>query len=351
MDLSSESERRSLPPHVTYRDHQARLRIAPGVTVGAHARQFHRPQDCTWCPHRPQRFRRLRRDAVLEAEHRGTAVHLAARGREVVAAEAGLVTACSGDIPHTTTFDADGRVGSDLAAPSDQPRRLPSLMGAMGSLHVRGIGGVSAFLVDAEVRRDPAMLVEDLDRRSAEADIDLPAQMRMRNAVQAAVRLDVVVDVDPGLAPLRVLVAPGGKRPQRRTVQIVEPGAAAAFRLVERPLVQCGQCSGAMVSRSSPREKNVWLRSGAMIQRSTFWTAASTFALSLRRVGPRRQHGGSVVRGQFLVRGVQVRLVAAGPADRSVSLSGTPFTLSVGCSSGHHPKLRPMLKSRGSTSS
>ena len=34
--------------------------------------------------------------------------------------------------------------------------------------------------------------------------------------------------------------------------------------------------------------------------------------------GPRRQHGGSVVGGQFLVRRVQVRLVAAGLTDRSL---------------------------------
>ena len=40
-----------------------------------------------------------------------------------------------------------------------------------------------------------------------------------------------------------------------------------------------------MASRSSPSEKNVWLRSGAMIRRSTFWTAASTFALSRGRPG------------------------------------------------------------------
>ena len=37
-----------------------------------------------------------------------------------------------------------------------------------------------------------------------------------------------------------------------------------------------------------------------------------------RRPGPRRQHGGSVVGGQFLVRRVQVRLVAAGLADRGL---------------------------------
>ena len=100
-------------------------------------------------------------------------------------------------------------------------------MGAMGSRHVRPVGGVSAFPMDAEVCGDPAVLVEDLDRRGAEADIDLPAQKRMRNAVQAAVRLDVVVDVDPGLAPLAVLVGPGGKWAQRRPVQILEPAAAA----------------------------------------------------------------------------------------------------------------------------
>ena len=48
MDLRSEPQRRSLSPHVTCRDHQARLQIAPGHR--GRARKFHRPQDCTSCP-------------------------------------------------------------------------------------------------------------------------------------------------------------------------------------------------------------------------------------------------------------------------------------------------------------
>ena len=48
-----------------------------------------------------------------------------------------------------------------------------------------------------------------------------------------------------------------------------------------------------MASRSSPSEKNVWLRSGAMTQRSTCWTkAVSALALSL---GARGRAGSTAV--------------------------------------------------------
>ena len=40
------------------------------------------------------------------------------------------------------------------------------------------------FLRDPEVRGDPAVLVEDLDRRCAETDIDLAAGQRVGDAVE-----------------------------------------------------------------------------------------------------------------------------------------------------------------------
>ena len=188
-------------------------------------------------------------------------------------------------------FDEGGRVRSGLAASGGEPRRCPFRMGAVGCRHVRGFGRVSAFPADPEVRGDPAVLVEDLDRRCAETDIDLAAGQRVGDAVEGVFDLDVVVDVDAGLAPLGVLVALGRERLERRPVQILEPAPAAAFGLLNGRSFSAAS-SGAMASRSSPSEKNVWLRSGAMIQRSTFWTASSTFALSC---GERGRAGSTVV--------------------------------------------------------
>ena len=91
------------------------------------------------------------------------------------------------------------------------------------------------------MRGDPAVLVEDLDGVGREPHVDLAAAQRVGDAVERVLDLDVVVDVDPGLAPLGVLVALGRERPERGAVQILEPAAAAALDLLERPLVQLGQ--------------------------------------------------------------------------------------------------------------
>jgi len=63
--------------------------------------------------------------------------------------------------------------------------------------------------VDPQVRSDPAVPVEDLDGSGRDPDLDLAAQQRVGDAVERVRDLDVVVDVDPRLAPLGVLVALG----------------------------------------------------------------------------------------------------------------------------------------------
>ena len=78
--------------------------------------------------------------------------------------------------------------------------------------------------------------------------------------------------------------------------------------------------SGRPASRSSPSEKNFRSRSGAMIQRSTFWTALPPWPCpeesGAARAAPRSRSGWPVS-GTF-----QFRLVAAGPVDRAFALSG-----------------------------
>ena len=97
------------------------------------------------------------------------------------------------------------------------------------------------LLWDAQVRGDPAVLVEDLDGVGRDPNVDLTAAQRVGNAVHRVLDLDVIVDVDPRLAPLGVLVALGRERLERRPVQVLEPAAAAALELLERPFVQRGQ--------------------------------------------------------------------------------------------------------------
>ena len=138
-------------------------------------------------------------------------------------------------------FDERGRVRSGLAAPGDQSGRSPPRMGTVGGGHVRRFGRVSASPVDPQVSSDPAVLVEDLHGLGRDPNVDLTAGQRVGDAVARMRNLDVVVEVDTRLAPLRVLVALGRERLESWPVQILEPAAAAPFGLLERPLVQRGQ--------------------------------------------------------------------------------------------------------------
>ena len=212
-------------------------------------------------------------------------------------------------------FDERGRVRSGPLAPGDQSGRSPTRMRAVRGGHVRPFGRVSASPVDPKVGSDPAVLVEDLHGLGRDPNVDLAAAQRVGDAVERVLDLDVVVDVDPRLAPLGVLVALGRKRLECWPVQILEPAAAAPIGLLERPLVQRGQQRRDGVAEFAEREE-------LMVAQRRHDPALDVldcgFRLGLvpRCPGPRRQHRGSVVGGQFLVRRVQVRLVAAGLVDR-----------------------------------
>ena len=108
----------------------------------------------------------------------------------------------------------------------------------MSGRHVSGLGRVPAPGVDAPVGSDPPALVEDLDGVGADADIDLVAGQGMGDAVEGVMDLDVVVDVDAGLAPLGELVALARQRLQSGPVELLEPAAAATGGLLERPFVE-----------------------------------------------------------------------------------------------------------------
>ena len=178
-------------------------------------------------------------------------------------------------------------------------------MRAMGGGHVRRFGRVSASPVDPQVGGDPAVLVEDLHGLGRDPNVDLAAAQRVGDAVERVLDLDVIVDVDPRLAPLGVLVALGRERLERRPVQVLEPAAAAAFGLLERPLVQRGQQRRDGIAEFAEGEERL------VAQRRhdpALDILDCCFGLGLvpRCPGPRRQHRGSVVGGQFLVCRVQV---------------------------------------------
>jgi hypothetical protein len=81
---------------------------------------------------------------------------------------------------------------------------------------------------------------EHLDRAGRRPDVDSLADEAVRDAVVVALDLDVVVDVDPGSLPDRVLVRDGRQRPEGRPVERREQTVARACELAERPGVEPG---------------------------------------------------------------------------------------------------------------
>ena len=86
--------------------------------------------------------------------------------------------------------------------------------------------------------RHPLALREALHGLGAHPDIELLAHQLVGHAVIVVVDLDVVVDVDSRLLPLRVSEALPGQRSQSRPLETLEQRSARAWQLTERPIVQ-----------------------------------------------------------------------------------------------------------------
>ena len=101
----------------------------------------------------------------------------------------------------------DDRLGvrADGAGPVDQAARAPLGVLLVRLGHVLRDRRVFADLVTAGVHGNATRIEEALDRRGAEARLDLVADEVVRDAVVMALDLDVVVDTDLGALPERVL--------------------------------------------------------------------------------------------------------------------------------------------------
>jgi len=82
-----------------------------------------------------------------------------------------------------------------------EPRRRLARMGTVRGRHVLRLGRVAALPVNPQVSGDAAVLVKRLHHLGRDPDVDLAAAQRVGDAVERARDLDVVVAVDPRLAP------------------------------------------------------------------------------------------------------------------------------------------------------
>ena len=213
--------------------------------------------------------------------------------------------------------------GLGLLGPTDQPRRRPLGMRAVGARHVFGMGG-RLPVVAPLVRRQSLAAIEDLDRVRGVADLDLLADQLERHAVDVALDVDVVVDVDAAPLPVRQDVTRGRQGPQRRAIDLLVQGAAADAQLLHGPVVELVEQDADRRVQRAELEEGLVTETGEYPPLCYEHTILDRSLIRARFSRPRRDHDRVVVGGQILVGAVDVRLVAARAGDGALELVGDP---------------------------
>lgn len=132
-------------------------------------------------------------------------------------------------------------IGADLSRPADQARRSPLKIFSVAPGHMVLCGRVLSPLRTARMSGDAAVLEQDLDHARGEADIDLPSDELIGDAVVVAVDLDVVVDIDRCLLPFRVFIGMERQRLQGGLVDRFKEDSAGRVQLLELAVIELGE--------------------------------------------------------------------------------------------------------------
>lgn len=120
----------------------------------------------------------------------------------------------------------------------DHAGRRPVQMGPMRRGPMLSFGDSRVCLVRAHVQSDALALVEDLDGRGRGVNFHDPSRQLIGHAIEAVVELDVIVEVNGGLRPLREIEPLHRQRVQRWPVQLQEQALPCAFALLDGPLIE-----------------------------------------------------------------------------------------------------------------
>ena len=187
--------------------------------------------------------------------------------------------------------------------------------------HVGGVRREAVANVAARVRGHALGVEEHLERPLRRSDVELSARQLVGHRVVVALELDVVVDVDPRLAPRRELVALGWQGTKRWSVEALEQLGAGPVHLLEPTVVDD-------VGALRDRDVGLGQRREAPVSQSSDDPALgeldARFGLGLVAwaVGAGGDDGHRVVRGHLLEGGVDVGLVAMGGRHRALQVVG-----------------------------
>src|SRR5579864_7608585 len=216
-------------------------------------------------------------------------------------------------------LDQTGHRRAGLLRPAHQPLGRPLRIRPMCLRHVLGLRRVRSATKAAQMARHALALREAFHRLGAHPDIELLAHQLVGHAVVVAVDLDVVVDVDPRLLPLRVSEALPGQRSQSRPLETLEERPARAWQLAEGPVVQRDEKLPDRLVDLGEREK---LPVPQPSQDPSLHELHARLDLGFVSglAHPRRHHRHAVVHRQVLVGRVELRLVPTGSGDAAAKI-------------------------------
>ena len=163
--------------------------------------------------------------------------------------------------------------------PVDQPLGRPFGIVSVGGRHVRRDRTVAAFEGGAPVAGHAFALVEEFHHLGTQADLELLLDQRVGHRVVVAFDFDVVIDIDAGEFPLGIFIGLRGQGPEGGAVERLKQLCREPGSFLKGRALSAGR-RGWRAALTSAREKKVWCRSRARIQRSTTCTPTSTLALS-----------------------------------------------------------------------
>ncbi len=135
---------------------------------------------------------------------------------------------------------------TDGRAPAPEALRRPFGVSAVGARHVRGVCSIARPAIAALMDRDAFAAMEDLDHSRGRPDIDLLTDERVRDGIEEAPELGMVIRRDPRKAPFGELVLLGGQACERRAFDRLEEMAAAdtqpAHDMIVDALQHVGDC-------------------------------------------------------------------------------------------------------------
>ena len=203
----------------------------------------------------------------------------------------------------------------------DQARVLPDALDRpagvtpMGGGHMLGNGRVLAVAAHPHMRGDPLALEENLDGPRGQPHVDLGAGEAIGHAVIVEAGVDVIINADAARAPFAIFVRLGRQGLERGTIDLLQQLPARRAEPADRPfLVEMRQ---QFADRRIDLGQTVKSPMAQPPQQPSLDDEHGLLDLRLvpRLSRSRRQNGGVVMRGQFGVGPVDLRVIEAGLDD------------------------------------